>query len=124
MPASIVTGLQSRLKDNELVIANLLADTNYANGYNYGLLEQKGITGWVPVFGKYKAEIEGFSYNKEKDEYSCPMNKLFPFKGFYKDLDGSVFKNYLASEGLQGLPEEIQLYTKHTPQKDHQNDLR
>ena len=94
---SIVTGLQSRLKDNELVIASLLADTNYANGYNYALLEQKSITGWVPVFGKYKAEIEGFSYNKEKDEYSCPMNKLLPFKGFYRDLDGSVFKNYLAS---------------------------
>jgi hypothetical protein len=94
---SIVTGLQSRLKDNELVMANLLADTNYANGYNYSLLEQKGITGWVPVFGKYKAEIEGFSYNKEKDEYSCSMNKPLPFGGLYKDLDGSLFKNYWAS---------------------------
>jgi hypothetical protein len=94
---SIATGLQARLKDNELVMANLLADTGYANGYNYSLLERKGVTGWVPVFGQYKPEIEGFPYNKEKDEYSCPMNKPLPFKGFYTDPDGAVFKNYWAA---------------------------
>ncbi|RYY26237.1 MAG: IS1182 family transposase [Sphingobacteriaceae bacterium] len=93
----IVTGLQVRLKDNELLMANLLADTGYANGYNYSLLEGKGITGWVPVFGQYKPEIEGFPYNKEKDEYSCSMNKRLPFKGFYTDPDGAVFKNYWAA---------------------------
>ena len=93
----IATGLQVRLKDNELVMANLLADTGYANGYNYSLLERKGVTGWVPVFGQYKPEIEGFPYNKEKDEYSCPMNKPLPFKGFYTDPDGAVFKNYWAA---------------------------
>ena len=94
---SVVTGLQARLKDNELVVANLLADTNYSNGYNYSLLEQKGITGWVPVFGKYKLVIEGFPYNKEKDEYSCPMNKPLPFKGLYKNLDDTLLKYYSAS---------------------------
>ncbi|MGI4804472.1 MAG: transposase [Janthinobacterium lividum] len=94
---SIVTELQARLKDNELVVANLLADTNYSNGYNYSLLEQKGITGWVPVFGKYKPVSEGFPYNKEKDEYSCPMNKPLLFKGLYKNLDDTLLKNYSAS---------------------------
>jgi hypothetical protein len=94
---SIANGLQARLKDNKLLMANLLADTGYANGYNYSLLEQKGVTGWVPVFGKYKPEIEGFLYNKEKDEYSCPMNKSLPFKGVYKDPDGTILKNYWAA---------------------------
>lgn len=78
-------------------MANLLADTGYSKGYNYSFLEQKGVTGWIPVFGKYKPVIEGFPYNKEKDEYSCPMNKLLPFKGFYTDLDGVVMKNYWAA---------------------------
>lgn len=45
-------------------------------------------------FGKYKPEIEGFPYNKEKDEYRCPMNKPLPFKGFHTTLDGTVQKIY------------------------------
>lgn len=45
----------------------------------------------------YKPEIEGFPYNKEKDEYRCPMNKPLPFKEFYTSLDDSLFRNYWAA---------------------------
>jgi hypothetical protein len=55
-------------------------------------LEQRGITGWIPVFGKDKPEIEGFPYNKEKDKYRCPMNKPLPFKGFHTNQEGTVLK--------------------------------
>jgi hypothetical protein len=72
---SISMQVQKRLKKNELAMTDLLADAGYSNGSNYNFLEQRGVTGWIPVFGKYKPEIEGFSYNKEKDEYRCPMNK-------------------------------------------------
>ncbi|WP_157282847.1 hypothetical protein [Pedobacter antarcticus] len=48
-------------------MTDLLADAGYSNGSNYNFLEQRGITGWIPVFGKYKPEIEGFPYNKEKE---------------------------------------------------------
>lgn len=41
--------------------------------------------------------IEGFPYNKEKDEYSCPMNKPLPFNGFSTNKDGTVFKIYWAA---------------------------
>ena len=50
-----------------------------------------------PVFGKYKPKIDGFPYNKEKDEYSCPMDRPLPFKGFSTNKDGSVLKNYWAA---------------------------
>jgi transposase len=86
--------VQNRLKKNELVMTDLLADTGYSNGSNYNFLEQRNMTGWIPVFGKYKPEIEGFPYNKEKDEYSCPMNRPLSFKGFHTNLDGTVLKNY------------------------------
>jgi transposase len=86
--------VQNRLKKNELSMTDLLADAGYSNGSNYNFLEQRGITGWIPVFGKYKPEIEGFPYNKEKDEYHCPMNKPLPFKGFHTTLDGTVQKIY------------------------------
>jgi len=61
---------------------------------DYDFLEQRKVTGWIPVFGKYRPEIEGFPYNREKDEYSCPMNRPLPLKGFYANRDGSVLKRY------------------------------
>ncbi|MGI4899775.1 MAG: transposase [Janthinobacterium lividum] len=39
----ITRELQNRLKENELTMANLLADTGYSNGSNYSFLEQKGL---------------------------------------------------------------------------------
>ena len=86
--------VRDRLRKNELIMTDILADTGYSNGSNYDFLEQRKVTGWIPVFGKYKPEIEGFPYNREKDEYSCPMNRPLPFKGFYTDRNGSVLKRY------------------------------
>ncbi|RZK31296.1 MAG: hypothetical protein EOO61_18205 [Hymenobacter sp.] len=89
--------LQNRLKDNELTMANLLADTGYSNGSNYSFLEQKGITGWVPVFGMFKPVVPGFTYNNDKDEYTCMAGKPLPFKGFDHTADGRLLKNYWAA---------------------------
>ena len=94
---SIGMQVQNRLKKNELSMTDLLADAGYSNGFNYKFLEQRNVTGWIPVFGMYKPEIEGFPYNKEKDEYSCPMNKPLPFTGFHTNKDGNVLKNYYAA---------------------------
>jgi transposase len=89
--------VQNRLRNSELIMTDLLADAGYSNGSNYDFLEQRKVTGWIPVFGRYKPKIEGFPYNKEKDEYSCPMNKPLPFKGFRTNRDGTVLKNYWAA---------------------------
>jgi len=64
---SLVMQVQGRLRENGLLMQELLADTGYSNGSNYSLLEQQGIIGWIPVFGMYKPEIAGFPYDKEKD---------------------------------------------------------
>ncbi len=89
--------VQDRLRKNELVMTDLLADAGYSNGANYDFLEQRKVTGWIPVFGKYKPEIKGFPYNKKKDEYSCPMDRPLPFKGFRTNRDGTVLKCYWAA---------------------------
>jgi len=49
------------------------------------------------VFGMYKPEIAGFPYDQEKDQYSCPMGKPLPFKGFNHTPDGRLLKNYRAA---------------------------
>ncbi|MBS9464414.1 transposase, partial [Flagellimonas sp. 389] len=43
--------VQDRLGRNELIMTDLLADTGYSNGSNYDFLEQRKVTGWIPVFG-------------------------------------------------------------------------
>lgn len=89
--------VQDRLKESQLLLHDLLADAAYSNGSNYAFLEQRGITGWIPVFGMYKPEIAGFPYNKEADQYTCPMGKPLPFKGFDHTQDGRLLKNYWAA---------------------------
>jgi len=86
-------------------MTDLLADTGYSNGSNYSFLEQKGITGWVPVFGMYKPVVSDFIYNQETDEYTCPAGKPLPFKGFDHTDDGRLLKKYWPrTKRLQGLP--------------------
>ena len=89
--------VQNRLRKNELVMTNLLADAGYSNGSHYDFLEQRKVAGWIPVFGRYKPEIKGFPYNRKKDEYRCPMDRPLPFKGFHTNRDGSVLKSYWAA---------------------------
>lgn len=80
-----------------LLMQELLADAGYSNGSNYYMLEQQGITGWIPVFGKYKPEIAGFPYDKQADRYTCPMGNPLSFKGFDCTADGRLLRNYWAA---------------------------
>ncbi|MES2734076.1 MAG: IS1182 family transposase [Bacteroidota bacterium] len=93
----LVMQLQDRFRENHLLIQDLLADSGYSNGSNYAFLERRGITGWIPVFGMYKPTVENFPYNKELDQYTCPMGKPLPFKGFDHTQDGRLLKNYWAA---------------------------
>lgn len=103
--SAITRELQSRLKENELTVTDLLADAGYSNGSNYSFLEQKGVTGWVPVSGIYKPVVPGFTYNKENDEYTCPAGKPLPFKSYDHSTDGRLLKNYwTASKDCNNCP--------------------
>lgn len=85
----LLTGLQRRLRANELPLRELLADAGYANGANYALLEAARITAWIPVFGQYKAEIDGFTYNAPTDDYTCAAGKVLSFRKYDTRVDGA-----------------------------------
>ena len=93
----LLTGLQQRLRTHELRVRDLLADAGYANGANYALLEAAHITAWIPVFGQYKAEIGGFTYDAPKDAYTCAAGKLLPFRKYDTRADGHWLKIYWAT---------------------------
>jgi transposase len=94
----ITLRLQQRLAANELRLEELLADTGYSNGSNYALLEGWNITGWIPVFGHYKPQIEGFSYDSEGDYFTCSAGKRLPFKTFATYAETSLLKIYRADD--------------------------
>lgn len=92
----IINGLTENLRDNGLMVEQLIADTGYSSGAALKALEQHGITGYIPNFGQYKHERAGFTYHKEGDYYSCPENKKLEFKKI-KDNNGYAMKEYRSS---------------------------
>lgn len=88
--------VQQRLARNELQLHDLVADTGYSNGFNYALLENSGITPWIPVFGAYKPTVEGFTYHETADEYRCQADKPLPFRKYRLSADGNWLKHYRA----------------------------
>ena len=92
----LVKGLQARLQRNDLSLRDLVADTGYSNGFNYAFLEQRGITPWIPVFGAYKPDVAGFTYQAQTDDYRCRADKPLPFRKYRPTADGTWMKIYRA----------------------------
>jgi transposase len=92
----IVKELKENLLPEGLTIEQILADTGYSSGAALKALEENNITGYIPNFGQYKHEREGFTYHKEGDYYICPENKKVEFKKI-KDNNGYGMKLYRTS---------------------------
>jgi transposase len=92
----IIKGLKQNLVPEGIIIEQILADTGYSSGAALKALEQNNITGYIPNFGQYKHEREGFSYHKEGDYYQCTQNKKLVFKKI-KDNNGYPMREYRSS---------------------------
>ncbi|WP_312357279.1 transposase, partial [Empedobacter sp.] len=69
---------------NEIQIGEVLADAGYSSGTSLQYCEDHNLDAWIPNFGQYKPEREGFIFNKKENRYECIQeggNKAFlPFK--------------------------------------------
>ena len=92
MPA-IIEGIKENLHSEGLTVEQVLADTGYSSGQALKALEENNITAYIPNFGQYKHEREGFTYHKEGDYYICPEKKKVAFKKI-KDNNGYAMKEY------------------------------
>ncbi len=72
--------LTQRLQKLNLGCTTLLADAGYSSGENYALLEEQGITAFIPPHGTYKGGPAGFTYNQEEDYWLCPWGKKATFR--------------------------------------------
>jgi transposase len=59
------------LKEHHMKITRLVADTAYSSGEALKYLEENNIDAFIPNFGRYKPEREGFLYNESLDQYEC-----------------------------------------------------
>lgn len=98
----IVDQTIANLKDNELEIDELVADAGYSSGTALQYLANKNIDAWIPNFGQYKPDREGFIYNKEKNQYECIKagghKAILSFKGTKTDSKGYSKHIYRSSE--------------------------
>ena len=98
----IVELTEENLKENEIELEELLADGGYSSGEALAYLHQKKINAYIPNFGQYKPEREGFVFNKEENYYQCTKSgsnqaKLL-FKGEKIDSKGYSKRTYRSSE--------------------------
>jgi len=98
----IVKQVKKNLNINGLTIKQLAADTGYSSGEALKYCEENDIDAYIPNFGQYKFEREGFIYNEELDQYECQRgNKaMLPFKNTRERVDGYQYKQYSSSTNV------------------------
>jgi len=95
------------LKQNSLKINQIAADTAYSSGEALKYCEENNIDAYIPNFGRYKPEREGFIYNKELDRYECQRgNKaILPLKNaMLKNGEYYVNRYCSSKEKCKGCP--------------------
>lgn len=91
--ARVIKEVKENFQSTGLQVEQIIADTGYSSGEALKALERHKITGYIPNFGKYKPEREGFTYHKEEDYYSCPQGKQILFKKI-KSNNGHLAREY------------------------------
>jgi len=98
----IVELTEENLNENGIALEELLADGGYSSGEALKYLNQKNIDAYIPNFGQYKPEREGFIFNKELNQYECikeGSNKaILLFKGEKNDSKSYTKYSYRSSE--------------------------
>lgn len=98
----IVELTKANLRENNIDLEQVLADGGYSSGEALKYINDNKIDAWMPNFGQYKPEREGFVYNKEQNQYECIKeggNKaILPFKGEKIDSKNYHKHQYRSSE--------------------------
>ena len=87
---------------NRMQTEEVLADAGYSSGESLKYCKEKGINAYIPNFGQYKPEREGFVFNEKENRYECRQTggnrALLLFKGTKTDSKGYSKNIYRSSE--------------------------
>lgn len=88
----------ANLKQQQLEVEEIAADTGYSSGKALKACIDLGITAYIPNFGHYKPAREGFVFDEENDRYTCTAKGVhLPYKKTYQDKKGYYKKQYRSS---------------------------
>jgi len=96
----MVAQVESNLKENDIELQEVVADTGFSSGKALKTLEAMGITGYIPNTGSFHYEHEGFIYHAEGDYYECKNGNRLTYLATYAEK-----KRYrLTKKHCQGCP--------------------
>lgn len=97
LPA-ILNQTVDNLKQNQLKVEEVLADSGYSSGSALRYLERIGIGAYIPCIGNYLPFRKDFVYHPFGDYYQCKAGVKIPFRGVRTDYrDNSKTKSYYSS---------------------------
>ncbi len=100
--SEILSQTIENLQGNQLQIAQITADAGYSSGEALAFCEDHHIDAYIPNFGQYKAEREGFIFYQEQNYYQCTKagghQAQLLYKGERTDSKGYTKKTYRSSE--------------------------
>lgn len=79
---TILVRVADTLKENNLILEEILADTNYSSGNSLKALPAMNLTGYIPNTGRFIYEKKGFTYHPQGYFYKCRNGKSLNFNGF------------------------------------------
>jgi transposase len=92
--ASVVGNTVACLLAEGLQLEEVLADGKYSSGTALKYLEDNHLTGYIPNFGPYKPQREGFTYDQDNDRYTCSRGVHLPFHLLRTTKEGYQNKLY------------------------------
>ena len=95
--AQVLENTISNLEDEGLTVEEIAADTGYSSGKALQACAANNIIAYIPNFGQYKPEREGFTYDEQTDRYTCTRGIHLPYKKTYQDKKGYYKKQYRSS---------------------------
>ena len=104
LPAILATTIDN-LKKHALTVVEVLADTNYSSGEALKALDFQRVEGYIPSFGPYKYQHEGFTYDVNNDSYICSQGTQLTYRKTFFRADGTIKKEYRTSRSnCKGCP--------------------
>ena len=95
--AQVLENTIDNLQDKGLTVEEIAADTGYSSGKALQACAANNIIAYIPNFGQYKPEREGFTYDEQNDRYTCTRGIHLPYKKTYQDKKGYYKKQYRSS---------------------------
>jgi transposase len=96
--AQVLQNTISNLTAQGLQLEEIACDTGYSSGKALQACIDHNIIAFIPNFGHYKAQREGFIYDRENDRYTCTAKGVhLPYKKTYQDNKGYYKKQYRSS---------------------------